>query len=100
MLYLPPRSSSPPISQNNYTPLLVACEYQKVEMVRYLTEERTDVDISACCHTNGNGDGTSGLHLAAIHNSSGVAELLIKANCPLDLVDKSVSSGVICLALR
>ena len=60
-------------------------------MIKYLTQELTGVDVGACCHSDDAGRGTSGLHLAAIHNSAEMAELLMDANCPLDLVDTLVS---------
>ena len=60
-------------------------------MVKYLTQVLTGVDVGACCHSDDDGRGVSGLHLAAIHNSAEVAGLLMDANCPLDLVDTSVS---------
>jgi hypothetical protein len=71
----------------------VACEYKKIEVVKHLTEQLTEVvDANACCHSGK--DGTfmnSALHLAAIHNSVEVAELMLSANCSLNLVDKDVS---------
>ena len=79
--------------QLDYTPLLVACEYQKEDIVKYLIEEwKALVEVDARCH--GNGEplvGATGLHFAAMHNAVGVAELLIQAGCPLDGQDKDVS---------
>lgn len=76
-----------------YTPLLVACEYGKHEIVEYLTKDedlKSLVDVRASCHRNAEGEGPSGLHLAAVHNVKRVAELLIEADCPLDAVDNYV----------
>jgi ankyrin repeat protein len=81
--------SSSYILQSGYTPFLVACEYQKLEMMRYFMQ-LPGVDIEACCH-GAEGMGATGLHLAAYHNALGVAELLIEAGCRLDAVDKNVS---------
>lgn len=60
-------------------------------MVEYLIN-LPGVDGGACCHSNKEGKGATGLHLAAAHDAVGVAELLINANqCCIDAVDKNVS---------
>ena len=63
-------------------------------MVKYLTQDPSVkhlVDVTACCHSDDGGKKNNGLHIAAIHNSVELAELLIEADCPLDAVDKDVS---------
>lgn len=73
----------------------MACEYQKANVVKYLTEELPAgaVDVTTCCHSNEEGKGATSLHLAALHNAVGVAELLIelKDGCLLKCVDEKVS---------
>ena len=87
--------------QKNYTPLLVACEYQKLEVVRYLLEgdqgardvgvENLGVDVSASAEEKDaatqNVGRKTGLHLAAIHDSLDIAQELIMKGCPLDTQD-------------
>ena len=73
----------------------MACQYSKLEIVEYLTEEEPLVDVKVCCHTNkqdGEAVRQNGLHMAAIHNDVDVAKQLIKAGCPLDVQDLNVSS--------
>ena len=68
-----------------------------------------DVDVSACAECVAavdNGDapdrsdeganGKSGLHIAAIHDSAKIAEMLIKGGCPLCVQDLEVSRGFVC----
>ena len=77
--------------QKNYTPLLVACEYQKLEVVRYLLQEIPGIDASAYAEEKdpktGNVGSKTGLHLAAIHDSPEIAQELIAKQCPLDVQD-------------
>ena len=83
--------AGPYLLQCGYTPFLVACEYKRLEMVEYLMN-LPGVDVGACCHSNKEGKGATGLHLAAYQDAEGVAELLITANhCHFDAVDKYVS---------
>ena len=75
--------------------MLIACEYQKADAVRYLLE-LSDVDVSACAeHVPDSSDeeikGKSALHIAAIHDSAEIAELLIEKGCPLLVQDLEVS---------
>ncbi len=85
-----------------YTPLLVACEYQRLEIVSLLTEDRELrelVDISSCSsiiYDKEKKIGRSGaLHLAAFHDSQNcsekIAECLIHAGCDVGMVDANVS---------
>ena len=83
--------------QPGYTPLLIACQYQKTGIVRYLgTEEVAGVDFSACCADSEGADEEdgqkrmTGLHLAAIHDSPEIANLLIMKRCPVDTQDEMV----------
>ena len=85
----------------------MACEYQKLEVVRYLLREDEgardvgvrdlSVDASACAmekdpKTNKIiGRNKTGLHLAAIHDSPEIAQELIAKGCPLDTQDCRVS---------
>lgn len=84
------------LPQSGYTPLLVACEYKKVDIVTHLTGELAEkglVDVAACCQSNEEGIGMNGLHLAALHDSKKVAELFVKIEkYPLNGVDKKVCS--------
>ena len=62
-------------------------------MVKYLMNLPA-VDVGACCHSNKEGKGATGLHLAAAHDAVGVAELLIADSadrCHFEAVDKNVS---------
>lgn len=61
--------------------------------------EVAGVDFSACCADSGGTDeedeedeerGMTGLHLAAIHDSPEIANLLIKKECPVDTQDEKV----------
>lgn len=75
-----------------YSPLLTACEYQKVETVRYLAS-REDIDVLYSAEEVGPGERVghkSGLHLAAIHDSSDIADILLKHGCTVDIVDEKV----------
>ena len=88
---------SPP-TQAGYTPFLVACEYQKEEMVRYLMEE--GADIRASCRVENGGSGLTALHLAALHNAVGVADLLLgEKACPLNEQDSNVSVELLILLM-
>ena len=58
-------------------------------------EEVAGVDFSACCADSGGTEedeerGMTGLHLAAIHDSPEIANLLIKKGCPVDTQDEKV----------
>ena len=83
--------------QKNYTALLLACEHEQLEVVKYLLEMGSDP--CACAskyekHESGEGTGITGLHLAAISNSSEIAEELINSKCPLHIQDTEVSLTV------
>jgi len=85
-------------SQCGYTPLLTACEYQKIDIVRYLAKI-VEVNFSVCCadqHPGTNEEdqqgGMTGLHLAAIHDSPEIASLLIEKGCPINGLDKEVNN--------
>ena len=73
----------------------MACEYQKLELVRYLLREVPGVDASACAEEKdpniGKVGSKTGLHLAAIHDSPEIAQELIAKQCPLDVQDCVVS---------
>lgn len=59
-------------------------------------EEVAEVDFSACCADSGGTEeedeerGMTGLHLAAIHDSPEIANLLIIKGCPVDTQDEKV----------
>jgi len=85
-------------SQCGYTPLLTACEYQKLNVVKYLAEV-DEVNFSVCCAIRDSGideegrqGGMTGLHLAAIHDSPEIASLLIEKGCPINGLDKEVNN--------
>ena len=74
-----------------------------MEAVEYLLT-LPDVDVSACAECvatvddgdvpDGSDEGASGksaLHIAAIHDSAKIAEMLIKGGCPLCIQDLEVS---------
>ena len=81
--------------QKDYSPLLIACEYQKLKTVVYLTS-RDDVDVSDFAEERTKeGDDVrtgekSALHLAAIHDSHEIARVLIEKGCKIDRVDSKV----------
>ncbi len=69
----------------------------------------SSVDVSACAECvaavddadapDGSGEGASGksaLHIAAIHDSAKIADMLIKGGCPLCVQDLEVSGGFVC----
>ncbi len=79
----------------------MACEYQKYEIVSFLTQDkdlRELVDINACTSIYGKDKkiGRRGaLHLVALHDhhscSEKIAECLIHAGCDVGMVDANVS---------
>lgn len=83
--------------QCGYTPLLTACEYQMIDIVRYLAKI-PDVNFSVCCADQDNPGadeedwrgGMTGLHLAAIHDSPEIASLLIEMGCPINTQNEQV----------
>jgi len=86
------------ISQRGYTPLLTACEYQRIDIVRHLAKI-AEVNFAACCagqdsdtDEEGRQGGMMGLHLAAIHDSPEIASLLIEKGCPIDALDEKVNN--------
>ena len=64
--------------------------------MQYLDTEVAGVDFSACCADSEGADEEdgqkrmTGLHLAAIHDSPDIADLLIKNGCPVDTQDEKV----------
>lgn len=81
--------------QSGYSPLLIACEYQKAEAVKFLLE-LPNINVSVCAEHVSDGDdeevkGKSALHIAAIHDSAEIAEMLIEKGCPLLVQDLEVS---------
>lgn len=79
-----------------------------MEAVEYLLT-LPDADVSACAESvaaaddgdppDGSDEGASGksaLHIAAIHDSAKIAELLIEGGCPLCVQDLEVSRGAVC----
>ena len=67
-----------------------------------------DVDVAACAecvaavddgdlpdHSDDGANGKSALHIAAIHDSAKIAELLIKGGCPLCVQDLEVNQGTV-----
>ena len=84
----------------------MACEYQKLEVVRYLLREDEgardvgvrDLSVDASARamekdpkTNKVIGHKTGLHLAAIHDSPEIAQELIAKGCPLAAQDCRVS---------
>ena len=72
------------VLQNGFTPLLVACEYQHKDMVECLLTLKS-VDPSASTVV-----GNTGLHIAAIHDSPDIANLLIDHGCPTRATNNKV----------
>ena len=76
--------------------------------MKYLgTEEVAGVDFSACCADSEGADEEdgqkrmTGLHLAAIHDSPEIANLLIMKGCPVDTQDEKVCMCVcVCACVR
>ena len=83
-----------------------------MEAVEYLLT-LSDVNVSACAESvaavddgdddtgpDGSGEGAQGgksaLHIAAIHDSAKIAEMLIKGGCPLCVQDLEVSLSFVC----
>ena len=78
------------LEQSGYTPLLVTCEYQRKDMVEYLLS-LPKVDPSASTSMDGSEEGNTGLHIAAIHDSPDIADLLIHRGCPIRATNKTVN---------
>ena len=65
------------------------------------------IDVSACAEcvpaddgdlpdgSDGGVNGKSALHIAAIHDSVKIAEMLIESDCPLCVQDLEVSQGIL-----
>ena len=73
-------------SQTGYTPLLTACHNANVAAVEVLVTHNW-VDTALCDENN-----QGALHLAAMHDSSSIVELLLEKGCPSDTQDSKVSS--------
>ena len=78
------------VLQKGCTPLLVACEYQHKDMVEYLLS-LPEVDPSASTSMDGSEEGNTGLHIAAIHDSPDIANLLIRYGCPTKAINGEVT---------
>ena len=74
---------------SGYTPLMVACEYQKIEIVEFLLQVE-GVDCKACAVKSDREGGKTGLHITAIHDSVRLAHILITAGCPPESLDEQV----------
>ena len=73
-------------TQTGYTPLLTACHNANVAAVEVLvTHDRVDTTLR-----DDNNQGA--LHLAAMHDSSSIVELLLDKGCPSDTQDSEVIS--------
>ena len=73
-------------TQTGYTPLLTACHNANVAAVEVLvTHDQVDTTL---CDDNNQG----ALHLAAMHDSSSIVELLLDKGCPSDTQDSEVIS--------
>ena len=71
-------------TQTGYTPLLTACHNANVAAVEVLVTHD---------HTTLRDDNNQGaLHLAAMHDSSSIVELLLDKGCPSDTQDSEVIS--------
>lgn len=83
--------------QCQYTPLLTACEYKKVDIVNFLLH-LPNIDISIAMSDlsgteatiKGHPRGRTALHIAAAHNSVDIVDILIKKECPLSVQDQNV----------
>ncbi|XP_065910261.1 uncharacterized protein [Dysidea avara] len=71
-------------TKKGFTPLLTACYYQKVEILRFLLEHDQVSEIAAVTV-----DCKTGLHLAAMHDSVEVAQLLLNKDFPMDEHDEN-----------
>ena len=79
----------------------MACEYQKLEIVSFLTQDRdlrelVDINARSSIYGKDKKIGQSGaLHLVALHDrhscSEKIAEYLIHAGCDVGMVDTNVS---------
>ena len=67
--------------------LLLACDNGNEGLVEYLLSEKA-VDVSCTAE-----DGKTGLHLAAMHDYSKIAELLISHGISLTAQDKEYKKG-------
>ena len=80
-----------------------------MEAVEYLLTLPT-VDVSACAEcvavaddVDGSSEGASGksaLHIAAIHDSAKIADILIKGGCPLSVQDLEVRKWEVLCAIH
>ena len=79
--------------QCNYTPLLMACEYKKEEIMEYLFS-LPDFDVTTTTNSQLDTElterGRTALHIAAAHNSLNIVKLLIQKRCPLTKQDEKV----------
>ena len=82
--------------------MLIACEYQKTEAVQYLLT-LPEINVAVCAERVPVGDddssdvearGKSALHIASIHDSAEIAEMLIDKGCPLLVQDLEVSQAL------
>ena len=77
-------------TQTGYTPLLTACHNANVAAVEVLvTHDRVDTALR-----DDNNQGA--LHLAAMHDSSSIVELLLKKGFSSDTQDSEVISTSVC----
>ena len=92
--------------QCGYTPLLMACQYQMIDIVRYLAEI-AEVNFSVCCADQDSGTSAdedyrlgemtglgkmTGLHLAAIDDTPEIASVLIEKGCPINALNEEVKT--------
>ncbi|XP_065910277.1 poly [ADP-ribose] polymerase tankyrase-2-like [Dysidea avara] len=71
-------------NKKGYTPLLIACYYQKMELLKFLLDH-DQVSVLAAVTS----DGKTALHLAAMRDSVEIAELLINKEFPIDEDDEN-----------
>lgn len=92
--------------QCQYTPLLTACEYKKVDIVKLLLKLPT-IDVSVVAKSNvlatvsDHQRGRTALHIAATHNCADIVDILVKKKCPLSVQDQYVRlSSVIKIKIK